>query len=205
MAIYVCCQAYISYNCWFVLNYALPVPFPSSPAFCFVSIVTPLGTLSSHPISSSVVYSTFVPYHVIHQSHTFSAVRLLCIPAYLHIFPCLTVSHPSSAFTSTSSNRLPILDNPHVHVYFISLFTAEPEPWSSEQDDNITVTEQDNNQTRIALSGRNTERGCQALHSSPPVGSRQEHCIDRFNTVPTPKVLGLAARRWIEWYFWSEF
>ena len=161
-------------------------------------MATPLGTLSSHPISSYVAYTTFVLYHVIHQSHTFSAVRLLCIPAYLHIFPCLTVSHPSSAFTSTSSNRLLILDNPH--VYF-SLLTVEPEPWSSEQDHYITDTEQDNNQTGIALSWHNTERGCQAVHSSPPVRSRQEHCIDRFDNVPTPKVLGLAARRWLEWYF----
>ena len=146
------------------------------------------------------------PCHVIHQSHTFSAVRLLCIPAYLHIFPCLTVSHTSSAFASTCANRLPILDNPHAHVYFTSLLTAEPEPWSSEQDDYITGTEQDNNQTGIALWGHNTERGCQAVHSPPPVGSWQEHYIDRFDTVLTPRVLGLAARRWfgvafLKWIF----
>ena len=37
------------------------VPFPSSPTFCFISMVTPLGTLSIHPISSYVAYTTFAP------------------------------------------------------------------------------------------------------------------------------------------------
>ncbi len=84
----------------------------------------------------------------------------------------------------------------NAHVYFSSLLTAEPEPWPSEQDVHITSTEQDNGEASFGLSGLNTERTCQAVHSPPPVGPQQQHYIDRFVIIPTRTVLGLAARRW---------
>ena len=181
---------------WF--NYALLVPFPSSPAFYLISMVTLLGTLSIHPISSYVAYTTFVAlscYSPVPHILCSETSLHTCIPSRIPLSHCKSAS---SAFTNTCANRLPTLDNPHTHVYFTSLLTAEPEPWSSEQDDYITGTEQDNNPTGIALWGHNTERGCQAVHSPPPVGPWQEHYIDRFDTVPTPNLLGPAARRWIE-------
>ena len=140
------------------LNSALPVPFPSSPGFCFISMVTPLGTLSSHPISSYVAYTTFVPLSCYSPVPHCSETSLhTCIPSRI---PLSHSKSPLLCFHSTSSNRLPFLDSPHTPVYFTSLLIAEPEPWPPEQDDYITGTEQDNNQTAIALWGHNTERGC---------------------------------------------
>ena len=131
-------------------------------------------------------------------SVSFSARRLpngirIC---FTFIYFCFTVRHPCSAFTTTCSHQLPVVDNSYAQVYLTSLLTAEPQPWPSEQDVYITGTEQDNNETGIAglQQWLKTGRRCQAVHALPPVGSQQQHYIDRFDTGCARPVLGQASR-----------
>ena len=181
--LYICWAKYVKLvEAWYphVLNTWPSCIATYTPFLPSISCNTICAPLSS---SSPVLFPAMSLPNGIHRCFTFT-------------HSCFTVSHPSSAFTTTYSHKLSVVDNSYAHVHFTSLLTAEPEPWPSEQDVYITGTEQDNDETGIAVLQPNAGRRCQAVHALPPVGHQWQHYIDRFDTEGTTPVLGLASR-WV--------
>ena len=128
-----------------------------------------------------------------HSFHTFSAVGQFLMSIYVDL--CLILYTPVLTKYLIYNYVIQML----MCTHFTSLLTAEPEPWPSEKDDFITSPEQVNGEASFVLFEHNTGRGCQAVHSPPPVGPQHQHYIDWFVTIPTQTVLGVAARRWRVW------